>query len=95
MIFKPKTTDPTMLDLAITNLFARMEQEEPTSKEYAALVDELSKLLKLKENELPKRIDPNVALQVAGSIAGVLLILHYEKVNVLATKAVGFVMKAK
>lgn len=96
MIFKPKQSpEPTMLDVAISNIFSRMEETEPTTKEYAALVDELSKLLKLKENELPKRIDPNIALQVAGSLAGVLLILNYERVNVITTKAAAFVMKAK
>lgn len=96
MIFKPKTTEPTLLDLAINETFDRMKLHDQESKEYAAIVDQLGKLLKLKEEtEKPKRIDPNVALQVGGSIAGILLILHYERVNVVATKALGFVLKAK
>jgi len=55
----------------------------------------LSSLYKLLETETSRRVDANTVLTVAGSLAGILLIIGYERANVLTSKAVGFVMRLR
>lgn len=39
------------------------------------------------------QLDPNVLLGIAGNLAGILLILNYEKLGIITSKAVQFVLK--
>ena len=41
------------------------------------------------------RVSLDAALGVAGNILGIALILHHEKLNVVATKALGFVLRTR
>lgn len=40
-------------------------------------------------------VSPDTVLTVAGSLAGILLIISYEKADILASKALGFVLKGR
>lgn len=92
---KANTVDPTPLDLAIDRLFASMEKMPPASDEYSNTADQLLKLHKLRdESNSRKRVSPDALVQVAGSLAGIVAILSYERTHIITTKALGFVMKA-
>lgn len=45
------------------------------------------------KNDHPWRPSPEVIMSVAGSLAGIIAILSYEKANVLTSKAVTFIPK--
>jgi hypothetical protein len=87
--------------------------DDPSSGEYAAMVDQLAKLYKMKEIEqncLIKTIEaltkqkeigsrkfgmsPDVLAAVAANVFGIIAIIAHERVNVITTKALGFVMRA-
>ena len=42
-----------------------------------------------------RRVSPDTMAVVVGNLAGIGLILNFEKVNVIATKALGFVLKGR
>ena len=89
-----KIEDPA-LDLAIVKLFDRMGGLDPETKEYSNTADQLVKLYKLREETTSrKRVSPDALVQVAGSLAGIVAILSYERTQIITTKALGFVMKA-
>lgn len=38
---------------------------------------------------------PDTVLVVGGNLLGILLILHFEKIGIISTKALGFVLKGR
>ncbi len=68
-----------------------------------ALEDDLDKLQEYKDQyELISKmldthwtISPDTVAIIAGNLLGILLILNYEKLNVVSTKALGFVLRGR
>ena len=55
-----------------------------------------AKVLILKEmKEEDNGIDANTVALVAGNLLGILLILNHERMHVISSKALGFVMKGR
>lgn len=86
--------EPTHLETLIDKLLTELENTESDSEKFAKIVDQLDKLHKM----LPKKeplMKPEMLIPVAGNLAGILAILSFEKTNVITTKALGFVLKAR
>lgn len=84
------------LDEAISSILNTMNGLDESSEEYDAASDQLVKLLKLKKESNPSwRPSPDALVGAVGSLAGIFLILHYEKLNVISSKALAFVGKMK
>lgn len=95
-MFTKKTPEPTRIDEAINVIIVEMRNKKATDPEYAVMVSQLERLYKLKEIDSPKkRVSPDTVALIAGNLAGILLILNYERAHVVTSKALGFVMKAK
>lgn len=83
-----------------TALIAALE-ELPTltvdSDEYTAAMKNIHLLNEsLTSHQKPKmKISGDTLLSVGGSLAGIVLILGYERAHVVASKALGFVLKTK
>lgn len=92
MIIKPQ---PTVLDETIDDALAQLKGIEVGSDEYNRKMEQVQKLYALKEKNSPKRISPDAALLVAGNLAGIVLILGYERAHVVTSKALGFVLKSR
>ena len=92
-MFTKNHPEPTDLDKAIALLVAQMSDAEVD--EAAKLADQVAKLYKLKEIDSPQRVSPDTLILVVGNLVGILLILNHERLNVLSSKAVGFVMKLR
>lgn len=81
----------------IGTLRTRMTAVPCDSKEYAQMADQLSKLYAmLKEIDPPsKKVSADTLALIAANLVGIILIIGHEHVNVITSKALGFVMKAK
>lgn len=88
---KPKSK----LDQAIDDALFTLLSHHPTSDEYATIVERVAKLHKLKEIESPQRVSPDTLLTVGANLAGIMMIIHHERLNVVTSKALSFVMKPK
>lgn len=118
-------------DGAIRDVLKKMSSTEPGTKEYAALVSQLTALnkvreiegnlqlkeadaqnkqhesnlscelkladihLKEKEFEKPDRVSKDTLAIIAANLTGIVLVLSYERMNVIASKAFGAVMKMR
>lgn len=51
--------------------------------------------LKEKESEKPDKVSKETLALIASNIAGIVLIIGYERMNVIASKALSFVMKTR
>jgi hypothetical protein len=87
------------LDKAIANILTAMEAISPTAEVYSKMVDMLEKLYKIKASERPDRVSKDQLVSIGGSVLssliGIGMILHHEKLHVVASKALGFVAKAR
>lgn len=96
-MFKKTPAEPTALEKAIVRLHDDMLAEDPDTDKYAKMADNLTKLYKLRDHDTVKRWrpSPDVALTVAANILGIVMIIKHEDVNVITSKAIGFVVKPK
>lgn len=91
--FDPKPHN-TAMDEAISSILITMNGLDESSEEYAAASDQLVKLMKLKKELNPSwRPSPDALIGVIGSLASILLILKYEKLDIITSKALSFVGK--
>lgn len=51
--------------------------------------------LKEKEFEKSRRVSPDTLAIIAANVVGILLIIGYERANVVTSKALGFILKTK
>lgn len=91
-MFKKNNHENPKLDSAIDEALTDLS---PYDEEYLDKVKALDTLYKLKEISSPKRVSPDTLVIVAGNLLGIALIIRHENVNVVTSKALGFVMKAR
>ena len=71
-----------------------LEEHLPGSPEYKAVLDDVKTLhsLNQKKRWVPS---PDAVLSACASVSGILLILNYEQLHPVVSKAVGFVSKIR
>ena len=89
MFGTPKKED-TQLQDAIDRILVQMTQQDPDSEEYSKLLKSLERLNALKPPQRPKGISPDTKWAVIGNVVVALIIVGYERGNVLTSKAVMF-----
>jgi hypothetical protein len=83
------------LQKVIDDLQEKMATVEPDSQKYSAMAKNLETLYSAKSKEKDRRVSTDTIVTVAGSLAGILIIVGYEKLNVIGSKALGFVVKGR
>lgn len=91
---KPKTETniQELIDSVQSHLFAL----DADSGEYDEVLKQLERLYKLQTHSREGRtISPDTMFVVLGNLAGIVLILNYERLGIVTSKAVGLLMKSK
>jgi hypothetical protein len=81
------------VDEAIQECLEYMKLLIPSSVEYTECVKNLEMLNEMKIKN--RVISPEGLLMIGGNLLGLLLIMKFEKTDVLVTKALGFVFKGR
>jgi len=96
MKFFTKTDDVDLLQETIDRLYYALTKWSADDEEYDKITDQIIKLKKLQNDTTHSwKPSPDAVVGAAGSILGIVLILQYEKIGVIASKALGFVGKMK
>lgn len=82
------------LDDAIDECLRDMAGTRADSDAYARMMKRLKQLHALKEQETKRRVSPDTLAIVLGNIAVVLIVVGYEKANVVTSRALSFLQKA-
>lgn len=91
-----RTPQDAALDEAISDLIEELKNMEGAHPDYSDTADQLIKLMKLKTEVTHSwRPSPDALVGAAGSLLGILCILHFEKAGVITSKALSFVGKMK
>lgn len=86
------TTTQDLIDAANAHLLGL----DPATSEYNETLDAIDRLHKLHSREKDgRRVSPDTLLLVLGNLAGILLILNYERIGIITSKALGFVLKSR
>lgn len=92
-MFTRKPTEVISLEKSIDEAARSLD---PFQENYQTMISSIERLTQVREKYLhSSRISPDTKLIVAGNLAGILLILYFEKMNVITSKALSFVLKIK
>lgn len=89
-----KTKEPSELESELTRLFEKLKTYPPNSPEYDKVSDQIAKLYKLKEVDSKKRVSPDTLVGALTNLAGIVMIVHHEELNVITSKALALVGKS-
>lgn len=94
MLSNQPKDNPNPLQKAIDQVLTEMEGVTADSSEFAKMREQLVELYKALPKKEP-RVKLDTLLTVGGNLAGILLILNFEKAHVVTSKALSFVLKTK
>jgi preprotein translocase subunit Sss1 len=83
------------IDKTIDDLLKFMGEHKPDSEEYGKAVDNLIILCDARSKKPSRIVEYDTILLVAANIAGILLILNYEQLHPIASKALGFIARGR
>lgn len=98
LMFNKKTKEERPgLEKAIDDALMELAGLNADSEEYAKVLEKIERLYKLLEPspEPSKPVSKDALLMVAGNLAGIALILGYERAHVITSKALGFIIKSR
>ena len=72
-----------------------LEAIDPTSEEYGVAAKNLETLSKARGVKNPPIVSVDTVVVAVTNILGILLILNFEKLDVLSSKATNFIMKPR
>lgn len=79
----------TALDEAIDAVTGSLFLHEPDTKEYSATLAQLERLYALKTNSR-RGVSPDTLAIVMGNLAGILIIVNFERLHLNASKAYSY-----
>lgn len=90
-----KNTETVGIDKVIEIATKELENHDVGSEEYVRVMDQLERLYKMKASVFtaPNRVSADTWVSNIGSLAGIALIINFERLHALGTKALGFVKR--
>jgi len=79
---------------AMDSVYTKLETLDAASEDYTTAVSNLERLNKIKSEDKIK-INPDVVITVVGSIASTLLVLYFEKTDIVTSKAINWIIKGR
>lgn len=92
---KQSSDKPASLQELIDLVQTQMLMEGADSDKFTEMADELERLYAMKKSNNTSRVSPDAIVTVAGNLLGIGLILQHERLHVVTSKALSFVMKTK
>lgn len=90
-----KAEKPSKLDDVEERIFAELLTQDPVSADFATAMEHLEKIDELRSKKDRWRVSPDTMAIVAGNLAGILIMVKFERFNVLTSKALGMVLRTQ
>ena len=85
----------TNLEKEIDSVLKEMSRLKKDSEEYADMLDNLKVLYEAKGVEPIRGVSVDTIAIVCGNLVGIILILTFEKIDIITSKALGFVLRGR
>lgn len=82
-----------MIESELERAISAMRTEMINGDEYAKTLNRVERLHGLMNKEQPRTLSKETILTVAANLIGIILIIKHEHVNVITSKALGFVTR--
>lgn len=82
-------------DLEVDANLDQLAKLSKDSKEYSDIVDNLERLYRAKSLDKQSKVSWDTMAIIAGNLIGILMILSYEKADIITSKAIGFILKGR
>ena len=93
-MFPRKSKSDMLLEEEIESVLRHLKVTTVTSEEYPKMLNYLTRLYDLK-GERPSSVKKDTIALIAGNLAGILLILKHERMDIITSKALSFVIRAQ
>jgi hypothetical protein len=94
-VMYPRSKTKTPLELAIGKAMKELDEKEVGSEEYVKILEAVTKLHKMREEEKPSRVSKDTALTVGANLLGIFLIIRHEHVNVITSRAISMLLRSR
>jgi len=84
-----------VIDEEVERVVGIMKEVNPDQDSYGVMAGNLVKLSQARSENARRDIDPNVVMTVAANLVGILIILKYEKFDILTSKAISMIVKPR
>jgi hypothetical protein len=84
-----------MLEDEYVRTLAVLSSHQTDSQEYAKLLSNVERIHEMMDIKNPSPVSRETLLTVGANILGILLIIKHEDVNVITSKALGFVIRVR
>lgn len=91
----PAPKEKTRLDIEIDKLVLALGDHKATSVEYEKIVEQLNRLMKIRQENRPARVSPDTWAMIGANILGIAMITWFERGNVVTSKALGFIGRVR
>lgn len=91
---KNRIADPRLNEV-IDDVIKQMDSVTADSEEYAKMREQLTQLYKTKAEFGRKPVSMDVLITAGANLLGIIMIVNHEQVNVITTKALGFIPKIR
>lgn len=95
MFIKKPKAEKSGLELAIDEVLREMQGFTVDSDEYDKMTAQLDRLYKLKAIDCPERVSKDTTAIIIGHLIGIVMILSYERANVMTSKALMLLPKIR
>jgi len=90
-----KFREPTSLDKEIDRVTRELDNHIVSSDEYNALLDQLVRLHKLRNEEKSRGVSTDTLVLAGTNLLGILMVIRHEHINVITSRAMGMIQKPK
>jgi len=90
-----KVKEQSKLDQLIDCMENELLKVQEGTEQYENLLASYERLVKMKSEKRRWKVSPDTVAQIAGSILGIVLILGFERANILTSKALSFVLRGR
>lgn len=84
-----------MLEGELIHNLSMLNVHKPDSQEYAKLMSNVERIHQMMDIKKTSPVSRETLLTVGANILGILLIIKHEDVNVITSKALGFVIRVR
>lgn len=84
-----------MIEDDLEHILVLLPITQPETDEYAKLLGHAERLHEMLDKPKPTPVSRDTLATIAANLAGILLIIRHEDVNVIASKALGFVIRTR
>lgn len=85
----------SVLSDSIDRILSEMNQVDTDSNKYQESLTRLERLMSLQKEEKSNGVSPDTMALVLGNLAGILIIVGYERLHVITSRGLQFILRSR